>query len=660
MLKKFCVIPCDTHIVRPHFQIKMPSHTASREKVCALCWNRRGKKVERVIKEGSQIEQALDEYVVPGYKASSLHAPCGICVDCRIRLMEHANKKPNPRKLTIPVGFVLGEISVEDIEGRPCSCHICFLGGLSGGALKAYISSLSTADEVEPMSDLRRCNFCFEAIIGSQSASHSCGGKAAILENLKKALTPKTGTQLALEILKDKVEQGGQSVVQLQSHKGGKPTEVTVGKQKTSHVSVLTGENAKVIQVRQNLNQTQMKHFLADYRTLNGRHSVEPYIVENMLQSKKELEGFFSVELVNFLAKILDNPIDYDLDPQPMVYCHDLEGLLCHIAAERKVEVTDLLKLIGLDRGQGHVQLTLQPHQESDTLPQDVKAPRRRRRRSDGLSRQDKAAFGVNNLIILAASPVKSENYLNLDIFLEKTQLREVCLKFCGDLKVFNEITGIQTCTSTFPCYACEARRDPKTGNWEGVPAPLRTYARNEANYNEWLAGGGGVMGGVAGLKLLKNHKNVSSLPLLGKCEPEKPLLQILVPPALHIKLGVVNDALEQLDKRWEGLETWLGGRGISYVPYHGCVLEGKECSQVLDDVDSLEESLPDHLKTFSSYLRAFRAVMVSTCGIAPGPSWEQDIADFKTQFLAAQQLFGLKETPKIHIILQHIPDFIR
>ena len=51
---------------------------------------------------------------------------------------------------------------------------------------------------------------------------------------------------------------------------------------------------------------------------------------------------------------------------------------------------------------------------------------------------------------------------------------------------------------------------------------------------------------------------------------------------------------------------------------------------------------------------------MVSTCGIAIGPSWEDDIAEFKAQFLAVQQLFGLKETPKIHIILEHIPDFIR
>ena len=100
----------------------MPSHTASREKVCACCRNRRGKKVERVIKEGSEIERALDQYVVPGNKADSLHAPCGICIDCRISLM--ANKKPNPRKLTIPVGFVLGQISVEDIDGQQCSCHI--------------------------------------------------------------------------------------------------------------------------------------------------------------------------------------------------------------------------------------------------------------------------------------------------------------------------------------------------------------------------------------------------------------------------------------------------------------------------------------------------------------------------------------------------------
>ena len=154
------------------------------------------------------------------------------------------------------------------------------------------------------------------------------------------------------------------------------------------------------------------------------------------------------------------------------------------------------------------------------------------------------------NLIILATSPVKHENHVNLNIFLDKTQLNEVCLRFCGDLEVFNEITGVQTCTSTYPCYACEARRDPRTGEWEGVPAELRTYSRNLTHHNDWLADGGGVMGGRAGLKLAKNHFSAVSIPRLGKSEPDKPLLQILVPGGLHIKLGIVNGALEAIDAR--------------------------------------------------------------------------------------------------------------
>ena len=90
---------------------------------------------------------------------------------------------------------------------------------------------------------------------------------------------------------------------------------------------------------------------------------------------------------------------------------------MIHVAKERGVEVADVLKLIGLDRGQGHCQLTLQPHQESDLAPAEAKVSKRRRRQ-DGVSGQDKAGLGLNNLLILATSPVKSENWINLDMFL--------------------------------------------------------------------------------------------------------------------------------------------------------------------------------------------------------------------------------------------------
>ena len=83
---------------------------------------------------------------------------------------------------------------------------------------------------MEQYADMRRWNFGFEAIYGSQAGFHICGGKA------------KTGTQISIEILKDSVEEKGDSVIQLQSHKGGKPTEVTAGIQKMPQTSRFTYE----------------------------------------------------------------------------------------------------------------------------------------------------------------------------------------------------------------------------------------------------------------------------------------------------------------------------------------------------------------------------------------------------------------------------------
>lgn len=72
-----------------------------------------------------------------------------------------------------------------------------------------------------------------------------------------------------------------------------------------------------------------------------------------------------------------------------------------------------------LDSGQGHTQLTLQPHVEGDLLPAEEDSAPKRRRRADGIAGPNKAALGVNSLIILASSPVKSENWINLDYFME-------------------------------------------------------------------------------------------------------------------------------------------------------------------------------------------------------------------------------------------------
>ena len=51
---------------------------------------------------------------------------------------------------------------------------------------------------------------------------------------------------------------------------------------------------------------------------------------------------------------------------------------------------------------------------------------------------------------------------------------------------------------------------------------------------------------------------------------------------------------------------------------------------------------------------------MASTFGLLPHDSWEEDLDRMRQEFLAMRRLFGLRETPKLHLLFQHVPEFIR
>ena len=53
--------------------------TQTRESECALCWNRRGKPVQRQITPGSTTELAMQLHVDPEFKSTDLHTPWKIC-----------------------------------------------------------------------------------------------------------------------------------------------------------------------------------------------------------------------------------------------------------------------------------------------------------------------------------------------------------------------------------------------------------------------------------------------------------------------------------------------------------------------------------------------------------------------------------------------------
>ena len=50
----------------------MPSHAECRSRVCAICWNRSGKKVVFTVVGGSDFERGLREHIDSDYGADDL------------------------------------------------------------------------------------------------------------------------------------------------------------------------------------------------------------------------------------------------------------------------------------------------------------------------------------------------------------------------------------------------------------------------------------------------------------------------------------------------------------------------------------------------------------------------------------------------------------
>ena len=97
-----------------------------------------------------------------------------------------------------------------------------------------------------------------------------------------------------------------------------------------------------------------------------GHGAIEPYVKEMLVEGKLMYEEFFSASLQWWHTS------DGDLQESPTVWCHDLMGLLTKLAEERKVSMISLLKQIGLDSGQGFLQLILKVG-KLDMLQSDIK-----------------------------------------------------------------------------------------------------------------------------------------------------------------------------------------------------------------------------------------------------------------------------------------------
>ena len=129
-----------------------------------------------------------------------------------------------------------------------------------------------------------------------------------------------------------------------------------------------------------------------------------------------------------------------------------------------------------------------------------------------------------------------------------------------------NILAGIGPHSSKHPCIYCQGT----IGLWE-EDADVRTLQNIKDCHDEWVSSGGRKL-------QLKNFFNCANTPLLESDQFDNSNMYLVFPPpALHLKLGIVNKIISIMIDSYPSLENWLTNKlNICREDYHGYQFEGK------------------------------------------------------------------------------------
>ena len=107
-----------------------------------------------------------------------------------------------------------------------------------------------------------------------------------------------------------------------------------------------------------------------------------------------------------------------------------------------------------------------------------------------------------------------------------------------------------------------------------------------------------------------------------------------------------------------EGCDVALWLKSINVYPkkyQHGAFI-GKDCIRILKSLDKLQQVAPLHILKYVHALRCLRRVVDSCFGMTLDPEYEAHIAQFADIYLD----LGISVTPKVHILIKHVPEFCK
>ncbi|CAH0389702.1 unnamed protein product [Bemisia tabaci] len=286
---------------------------------------------------------------------------------------------------------------------------------------------------------------------------------------------------------------------------------------------------------------------------------------------------------------------------------------------------------IGIDGGQGFLKVCLSV-QSPGKNSVDVTSVRQTYEQ-EVLAKQFLDS-GVKKIFILAITPHTQENSKNVAMMWSRLEINSLDPFIATDSKLANLLVGIMFHSSCFPCSWCEAEKSALH-----LLGPHRTVGNIMQNYLKFVESG-------ENYKEAKKFENCIH-PTVFSTE-DKLILGIVLPPELHLSLGVVNTVYDHMLKHNEADALKRASLcNVKRDMTHGSPeFNGNSCRILLKKVDSL---MRDSLAClpFVEVLQNFKLVVDACFSTTLHANYKNAIQNFKESYLALE----LPVTPEVHTV---------
>lgn len=285
----------------------------------------------------------------------------------------------------------------------------------------------------------------------------------------------------------------------------------------------------------------------------------------------------------------------------PFVLCTDVGGFLTEYVRirGRTLDQVGLVK-IGIDSGGKSLKFMVQLLFEDDDLLTG------RKEGGGGTWAAGKFVLdnGVSRVFIIALAPDLDEKYESLSFILKLLKLdtlsaifRKAKLAVCVDLKMQMLILGLTGCNARFGCPYCLFSRWGKHSCPDDHRSILRLTAESNDLSKKLVERSQKYQRKMAP----RTGENQSSTgqPPVDFLKNTKDIVAVVVPPQLHLVLGIVPPYLYRLRLLDPLLiRRWLQNAGISFNKAHGEVdLKGPMVLRLLRKLDMLEEMISPRVR---------------------------------------------------------------